>query len=597
MTDDPSRSSSPSFSSPSSSSELLERVRRLEEAFARIEARLASSIYANADGARITPPSGISALPPAAATARDVTEPSASGSVVDAHASTRPRQNADAKRTRRDLETHLGTYWLSRAGIAALITGIAFYITVHFGDFGAAARVALGYSVAAALSVLGFWIARRHRLFGELMFGGGLAVAYFVTYALHFVDAVRVIDNELAALVLLATSVLGIVVAAQRLRSETVAGIAMFLGFHASILGGTTGFTLVATSLLACGALFFVVKNSWVIVPLSSLVAVYASHLAWSLRVWPEAFTPAQSSGERLAMSIGSLLLYFAVFNAAWMVRPRALAPRAIVSFVLVAWLGLVALGTHDLARSDRPSLVVFLALTTVAMGATAAIAVRRNAGSAIVATYLALALMTGALTALEGLSGAALVVTLGALGAVGVAGGARFGLAIHGVGVGLLVSAMATTFVLGVAGAFVPLLLASAFIATVHVSQGRLVSPLALDGAAPSLPRALKAIAAAGAACALVRTMTAILPGTLTTLAWTTAAVMMVAVGLVLRARVLRVGGLCVIALGVGRLFVFDLAGLPVDQRILTFVLLGVALLALSFAYTRFREAIDPWS
>jgi uncharacterized membrane protein len=45
---------------------------------------------------------------------------------------------------------------------------------------------------------------------------------------------------------------------------------------------------------------------------------------------------------------------------------------------------------------------------------------------------------------------------------------------------------------------------------------------------------------------------------------------------------------------LAMGRLFLFDLAGLPTDQRIITFILLGVALLTLSFAYTRLR---DRWS
>lgn len=167
---------------------------------------------------------------------------------------------------------------MSRAGIVALITGIAFYITVHFGDFGAAVRVLLGYSTAAALAGVGLWMARRYRLFGELVFGGGLAIAYFVTYALHFIEAVRVIDSELVAVAVLAVSVIAIVAAAHRLRSETVAGIAMFLGLHASVLGSTTVFTLLSSVLLAVGALFFVVKNRWVIVPLSTIVAVYASH-------------------------------------------------------------------------------------------------------------------------------------------------------------------------------------------------------------------------------------------------------------------------------------------------------------------------------
>src|SRR6218665_3521407 len=103
----------------------------------------------------------------------------------------------------RDLEAHLGTYWLSRAGIVALILGFAFLIIYHFGDLGVLARVGAGYLLSAGLAALGLWLSRRHELFGRIVFGGGLALAYFVTYALHFVPAVRVIDSEVLALLLL----------------------------------------------------------------------------------------------------------------------------------------------------------------------------------------------------------------------------------------------------------------------------------------------------------------------------------------------------------------------------------------------------------
>jgi uncharacterized membrane protein len=47
---------------------------------------------------------------------------------------------------------------------------------------------------------------------------------------------------------------------------------------------------------------------------------------------------------------------------------------------------------------------------------------------------------------------------------------------------------------------------------------------------------------------------------------------------------------GLAVLAVTLVRLLLIDLAGLPPNQRILTFILLGVMLLAVSFVYTRLR-------
>ena len=97
----------------------------------------------------------------------------------------------------------IGTFWLSRIGIVALVTGIAWFIAVHFGDMSPVLRVVVGYGIAAAIAAGGAWLGARHRLLGHVVLGGGLAVGYVVTYALHFVAPMRMIESPIAALVLL----------------------------------------------------------------------------------------------------------------------------------------------------------------------------------------------------------------------------------------------------------------------------------------------------------------------------------------------------------------------------------------------------------
>src|SRR5215218_6158798 len=64
-----------------------------------------------------------------------------------------PEPEASPPPPRRDLEAHLGSYWLSRAGILALITGLALLVTYRFEDLGPLLRVALGYGLALGLAV------------------------------------------------------------------------------------------------------------------------------------------------------------------------------------------------------------------------------------------------------------------------------------------------------------------------------------------------------------------------------------------------------------------------------------------------------------
>jgi hypothetical protein len=98
----------------------------------------------------------------------------------------------------------------------------------------------------------------------------------------------------------------------------------------------------------------------------------------------------------------------------------------------------------------------------------------------------------------------------------------------------------------------------------------------------------ALKAACAGGAGLALVWLVGARMPEGLVTLGWVVAAFGMFAVGFAVRERWYRLGGLAALALALGRLLLVDVIQLPPDQRIVTFILLGVLLLAISYTYTR---------
>ncbi|HEX5752613.1 MAG TPA: DUF2339 domain-containing protein [Archangium sp.] len=488
-----------------------------------------------------------------------------------------------------DLEAHLGTYWLSRVGIVALIIGFAFLIIYHFGELGVLARVGAGYLLSAGLAALGLWLSKRHELFGRIVFGGGLALAYFVTYALHFVPAVRVIESEPLALVLLALNVVGIVVIAQRMQSETVAGIALFLGLRTGMLSDITSFTLMSTTMLAGGALFFLVKNRWVFVPLSSLVAVYSTHVVWAMR--EEALAPGQPDSERLALSLSFLALYYVIFSVALLVHPREISRRAALSFALLNWVGMLVLGAVEVGRWGEPHLFTFFVALALAQGVGAAVAGWRNSHPAVLQAFLATSGLTLALGLPWEYEDSALVRAWTAVGGVaGVAGRALGAGALQVVGVGILYVALVATWQVpsstGRALLDAALLVGFVLVERAAVARTERLPP-PLEG---SRRGALQFSCAAGAGLALVWLVGERMPEDLTTLGWGMAAFGLFALGFAVRERWYRFVGLAVLAFTLGRLVFVDLSGLPPDQRILTFILLGLMLLAVSYVYTRLR-------
>jgi len=82
---------------------------------------------------------------------------------------------------------------------------------------------------------------------------------------------------------------------------------------------------------------------------------------------------------------------------------------------------------------------------------------------------------------------------------------------------------------------------------------------------------------------------------GQLTT-AWAVLALLIFAAGLGLRERLYRLGGFAVLALAVGRLFIVDVWRFDTLPRIVSFLALGIVLLALSFVYNRFAETMRRW-
>ncbi len=492
---------------------------------------------------------------------------------------TAPTATAAPAAAPRDLETEAGEYWLARLGIAALITGVAYFMLVHFAQLGVVARAVSGYLLAAAVGGLGLWTGRRYQVLGRILFGGGLAIAYFVTYAIHFVPELRIVESESIALAMLALVVVGIVAGAQRLHSETVAGVALFLGLHTGTLTAGAGFTFVSGAMLTGAGVFFLVKNRWVIVPVSSLIAVYFSHALWLHR----------SVETPLAVSMALLVLYFAAFTVALVLRPQLLPTRITLAFAILDALGFVAVGAHAVwratpASSSAPLDAWFFSGATVLLAAGSIAGAQR--GARIVRdVYAGAALLVSAIAAQRMLAGDALVVVWALLAIAAIAVARMLEAAWMSVVAWSIATAALVGGIIRPEHALIPLAAVTLAYAAIERAHRPIVAAWLV-----------RAAAALGGALALIVWMSARLPDSLTTLAWGLAAVGVVLYGLVVRERVVRLAGLGHLALTLLRLLIVDLRGMASDERTLTFIALGVALLALSFGYARHRERLRQW-
>lgn len=76
-------------------------------------------------------------------------------------------------------------------------------------------------------------------------------------------------------------------------------------------------------------------------------------------------------------------------------------------------------------------------------------------------------------------------------------------------------------------------------------------------------------------------------------TVAWSALGIITFLFALLVQERTFRLAGLGLLLLGVGKILVIDMWNLAPTDRYITLIVMGAALLLVSFLYTRYREAI----
>jgi hypothetical protein len=225
------------------------------------------------------------------------------------------------------LEERLGANWLNKLGIAILVIGLAFFLAVRLTTMGPGGKVLTGLAISLALLGGGVWLERKqtYRIFARGGIGGGWALLFFTTYAMHHLDATRVIASLVADLLLMLLVAAGMVLHSLRYRSQTVTGLAFLLGYatvatsHLESANGTLVFSLLASAVLALGLVVVTTLRHWAWLELAGLVGVMANHFLWLSLVIPA--TSSHGSFPLAWPSTALILFYWILFRAAYLFR------------------------------------------------------------------------------------------------------------------------------------------------------------------------------------------------------------------------------------------------------------------------------------
>ena len=226
------------------------------------------------------------------------------------------------------LETRIGGIWLSRITVIMVMTAVVLgaRMTLYSDVIGPLHKVIIGYGVAFTAIVYGLYWRKSPSFFPQTILGAGLAL-YFTTYAASFLSETRIISNRFNSIALLIGCLILLVSVSHWRRSQTVAGIALFLVYYtviASCSGNqnaeTVTYAFVTCSVLAATALIFHAIHRWLLFTWIALIATHGSYIYFFL------YKPAglqMSDTEYFWLSNGFLTVCYLLFSFACILDAR----------------------------------------------------------------------------------------------------------------------------------------------------------------------------------------------------------------------------------------------------------------------------------
>jgi len=229
---------------------------------------------------------------------------------------------------RSDLEARIGSQWLNRIGIVALLIGLSYFLKYAFENnwIGPAAQILIGLIAGAAVVVWSEWFRiRGYHAFSYSLKAVGIGALYLSLWAAFQVYSLIPMGMAFAAMVVVTAVSAGLAVLQN---AEILAAFALAGGFATPVLVSTGQNHQVALlsylALLDVATLAMIFPRAWPRLLLLSFAGTVALYFAWYAQFY---------SARQFALTFAFATLFWSIFALATMVGSGrgSIVPRSVL--------------------------------------------------------------------------------------------------------------------------------------------------------------------------------------------------------------------------------------------------------------------------
>ena len=219
------------------------------------------------------------------------------------------------------MELRIGEYWFAKAGIVILAIGIAFLLTFPYQNLPAGIPVLIGYLLVVGLVVVSRAWRDSFSLLSRYLLGASLLLLYFTTLRLYYFSGNPLLVNFNIELGLLIIAVsINLYISIKR-NSVYLCAISLTLGYITANLVGLPEIQLLLTTLMALIVLIIYLRLNWYPILVYGIFLTGLTHFHWFLN------NPLLGNkvelGSTFSYNIYFIFAYILMFGLAFFRRPK----------------------------------------------------------------------------------------------------------------------------------------------------------------------------------------------------------------------------------------------------------------------------------